>query len=136
MRTQHVDLCVVGCDRVAANGDTANKIGTYNLALVARAHGVPFYVAAPTSTIDLSIPTGAEIPIEERPADEIRKIGVESIAPPGASVYNPAFDVTPAEYITAIITEAGIAFPPYTESLPRMVNEARRIHTAARVPLA
>jgi methylthioribose-1-phosphate isomerase len=135
MRSRHVDLCVVGCDRVAANGDTANKIGTYNLAVVARAHGVPFYVAAPTSTIDLALSSGAQIPIEERAADEIVHIGSQRIAPPEAAVYNPAFDVTPAEYITAIITEAGIAYPPYTESLPPLVSAARRQHAAARAAL-
>jgi methylthioribose-1-phosphate isomerase len=133
MRSRAVDLCVVGCDRVAANGDTANKIGTYNLALVARAHGVPFYVAAPTSTIDLALPTGANIPIEERPPEEIIQVGGEAIAPRGAAVFNPAFDVTPAEYITAIITEAGIAYPPYIGSLPRLVAEARRMHASSRL---
>jgi len=125
MRTRRVDAVVVGCDRVAANGDTANKIGTYNLALAANAHGVPFYVAAPTSTIDLSIANGEEIPIEERPEEEITSIESIPIAPKGAPAYNPAFDVTPAQYITAIITEAGIAYPPYTESLPLMVEKAQ-----------
>ncbi len=126
MRTRGVDLCVVGCDRVAANGDTANKIGTYNLALVAHAHRVPFYVAAPTSTIDLSIPNGDAIPIEERPSQEVTHVGREQIVPNGVDVANPAFDVTPAEYITAIITEMGIAFPPYEVSLFEMVTKARR----------
>jgi len=125
MRTVGVDLCVVGCDRVVANGDTANKIGTYNLALAARAHGVPFYVAAPTSTIDLSIATGDEIPIEERPAREVTHIGDVQITPEGVHVANPAFDVTPAQYITAIITEVGIAYPPYEKSLPDMVARAQ-----------
>lgn len=124
MRTVGIDLCVVGCDRVAANGDTANKIGTYNLALAAHAHGVPFYVAAPTSTIDLSVKSGDEIPIEERPAEEVTHIGGVQITPDGTPVANPAFDVTPARYITAIITEAGIAYPPYEESLPQMVAQA------------
>ena len=132
MKRKHVDLCVVGCDRVAANGDTANKIGTYNLALAAKAHAVPFYVAAPTSTIDLSISDGDEIPIEERSALEVVQIGSEHIAPQGASVFNPAFDVTPAEYITGIITEVGIAHPPYIESLPRLVSQARKLHEAER----
>ena len=133
MKRKHVDLCVVGCDRVAANGDTANKIGTYNLALAAKAHAVPFYVAAPTSTVDLSIRNGDEIPIEERKATEVVQIGNEHIAPQGAGVFNPAFDVTPAEYITGIITEVGIAYPPYIESLPKMVSMARKMHDAERV---
>lgn len=128
MKRKKVDLCVVGCDRVAANGDTANKIGTYNLALAAKAHGVPFYIAGPTSTIDLAIASGDEIPIEERSASEIVQIGAERIAPDGAAVFNPAFDVTPAEYITGIITEAGIAYPPFNQSLPAMVSKARQMH--------
>jgi methylthioribose-1-phosphate isomerase len=129
MRTQGVDLCVVGCDRVAANGDTANKIGTYNLALVAHAHNVPFYVAAPTSTIDLTMPTGDDIEIEERAPEEVSLIGATQVTPEGASVANPAFDVTPAKYVTAIITEMGIAYPPYAQSLRKMValgDERRR----------
>ncbi len=125
MKTHHVDAVTVGCDRVAANGDTANKIGTYGLAIAARAHGVPFYIAAPTSTIDLCTPTGADIEIEERAAEEITNVGVERIAPEGCQVFNPAFDVTPAEYITAIITEMGVAYPPFTESLRALVNAAR-----------
>jgi methylthioribose-1-phosphate isomerase len=128
MRTAGVDLCVVGCDRVAANGDTANKIGTYNLALVARAHGIPFYVAGPLSTVDLAIPSGDAIPIEERDTWEVTQIGTEQIVPEGVAVANPAFDVTPAEYITAIITEAGIARPPYAESLRRLVEGAKALH--------
>ncbi len=126
MRTRKVDAVVVGCDRVALNGDTANKIGTYNLALAARAHGVPFYVAAPTSTIDLSLPNGAAIPIEERSEEEIVAFDGHPIAPVGAPAYNPAFDVTPAQYITAIITEAGIAYPPYEQSLPLQVETAKK----------
>ena len=126
MRTIGVDLCVVGCDRVAANGDTANKIGTYNLALVARAHGVPFYVVGPLSTLDLTIPDGDAIPIEERSAHEVTHVGLEHVTPGGTTVANPAFDVTPAAYITAIITEAGIAYPPYEESLPWLVGQAQR----------
>jgi len=126
MRKLGVDLVTVGCDRVARNGDTANKIGTYNLALAARAHGVPFYVVGPTSTIDLSIASGEEIQIEERPSEEVTHVGQEQVTPQGAQVCNPAFDVTPAEYITAIITEAGVAFPPYTTSLPQMVQAAQR----------
>jgi len=121
MHTVGIDLCVVGCDRVAANGDTANKIGTYNLALVAHAHNVPFYVAAPTSTIDMSLATGDEITIEERPAREVTHVGETQITPDGVTVANPAFDVTPARYITAIITEKGIAYPPFKDSLPALM---------------
>jgi len=124
MRTRGADLCVVGCDRVAANGDTANKIGTYNLALVAHAHGVPFYVVGPTSTVDLSIPSGEAINIEERPPREVTHVGDEQITPDGVSVANPAFDVTPAQYITAIITEMGVAYPLYEKSLAEMVARA------------
>ncbi len=127
MATRRVDLATVGCDRVAANGDTANKIGTYNLAIVARAHGVPFYVAAPTSTIDLSLKTGAEIEIEMRPAQEITHIGNEPIAPEQTEVLNPAFDVTPAKYITAFITEGGIAYPPFADSLSIVVQKAKEL---------
>lgn len=126
MRTRGVDLCVVGCDRVAANGDTANKIGTYNLAVVARAHGVPFYVAAPISSIDLTIPNGDVIPIEDRPPDEVARVGGERIPPEGVEVANPAFDVTPAAYVTAFITEVGIARPSFAKSLPALVEKARR----------
>jgi methylthioribose-1-phosphate isomerase len=133
MKRRHVDACVVGCDRVAANGDTANKIGTYNLALAAKAHNVAFYVAAPTSTIDLAIQDGDGIPIEERGAAEIVRLGGVRLAPEGAQGFNPAFDVTPAEYITGIITEVGIAYPPYTESLPKLVAEARALHASERV---
>jgi methylthioribose-1-phosphate isomerase len=125
MRTKGVDLCVVGCDRVAANGDTANKIGTYNLALVARAHGVPFYVAAPTSTIDLTVPNGDAIPIEERSPREVTHIGEEWITPEGTRVANPAFDITPAAYVTAIVTEVGIAYPPYEASLAALVKRGQ-----------
>jgi len=131
MRTRHVDLVTVGCDRVAANGDTANKIGTYNLALAARAHQVPFYIAAPASTIDLSLNSGDEIEIEERNEAEITWIGSEHVTPEYTPVYNPAFDVTPAGLITAIITEAGIAYPPYHESLLEMVSKARLMHAGS-----
>jgi methylthioribose-1-phosphate isomerase len=117
MRTRKIDLCVVGCDRIAANGDVANKIGTYNLALAAHAHGIPFYSAGPSSTIDLATPTGDDIPIEERPAEEVTHIGNFALTPPGASVSNPAFDITPASYLTAIITEKGVAYPPFIQSL-------------------
>jgi len=124
MQTVGIDLCVVGCDRVAANGDVANKIGTYNLALVAQAHNVPFYAAAPTSTIDLSTPTGDDIKIEERAPQEVTHIGATQVTPDDVRVANPAFDVTPAQYVTAIITEMGIAYPPYHESLAKMVGQA------------
>jgi methylthioribose-1-phosphate isomerase len=111
MKTKRVDLCIVGCDRVAGNGDTANKIGTYNLALAAHAHGVPFYVACPTSTIDFSIATGEQIEIEERSEDEILQFYGQKIAAYGISAWNPAFDVTPWGLITAFITEKGIIKP-------------------------
>jgi methylthioribose-1-phosphate isomerase len=120
MRQGKIDLCFVGCDRVASNGDTANKIGTYNLALAAYAHGIPFYVVGPTSTVDLQLPSGEEIPIENRPASEITWVEGVRIAPAGADASNPAFDITPAQFITAIITEKGIAVPPYQESLARL----------------
>ncbi len=112
MRQGRVQLCVVGADRIAANGDVANKIGTYSVAVLAKAHGIPFYVAAPHSTIDLSTPSGDQIPIEQRPPDEVTSVfGSPPIAPAGVEVLNPAFDITPADYITAIITERGIFKP-------------------------
>ncbi len=117
MRTRKVDMVVVGCDRVAANGDTANKIGTFNLALAAAHNNVPFYVAAPTATIDMATPTGDDIEIEERAAEEITQIGGTRVAPEGGPVFNPAFDVTPAQLITGIITELGIVRPSYREGL-------------------
>jgi len=113
MRTGQVDLVVVGADRIAANGDTANKIGTYSVAVLAREHGIPFYVAAPWSTIDVSMKDGDGIPIEERDAREVTHIGTTQLAPEGAGVRNPSFDVTPHKYVTAIITEKGIYKPPY-----------------------
>jgi len=125
MRTAGVDLCVVGADRVAANGDTANKIGTYNLAVVAHENGVPFYVAAPTTTIDLSTTTGDEIEIEERPAPEVTTIGNWQITPDDTPVGNPAFDVTPARYITAIITEKGVVYPPFEQNLAQVIKKGR-----------
>lgn len=121
MQQGKVDLVIVGADRIAANGDTANKIGTYSLAVLAQAHGVPFYVAAPTSTIDLKVATGQEIPIEERPAKEIRECFGVAIAPAEVNVYNPAFDVTPAKYITGIITEKGIVAAPYSVNLLKLM---------------
>lgn len=108
-----VQAVIVGADRVAANGDVANKIGTFGLAIVARALGVPFYVALPTSTIDPAIPTGADIPIEERVEAELRQFNGRAIVPEAAQVYNPAFDITPHDYVTAFITERGVVWPPY-----------------------
>jgi methylthioribose-1-phosphate isomerase len=113
MSRGQVDLVVTGADRIAANGDTANKIGTYAVAVLARHHGVPFYVAAPCSTIDPTIASGAEIPIEERDAAEVRHVGAQQTAPEASPVFNPAFDVTPASLISAIVTERGIYHPPY-----------------------
>ncbi len=110
MQRGEVDLVVTGADRVAANGDAANKIGTYGLAVLAEAHGIPFYIAIPRSTIDLSCATGRDIPIEERSADEVD-------AAPGAEVYNPAFDVTPARYVTGILTDGGLIGPPYEKTI-------------------
>jgi methylthioribose-1-phosphate isomerase len=122
MRQGLVDLVVVGADRIAANGDVANKIGTYSVAVLAREHGVPFYVAAPRSTIDLNTPDGRQIPIEERGAREVTHVGASQIAPNGAKVRNPAFDVTPHHLIAGIITECGILRPPYAESLRRVFD--------------
>ncbi len=119
MRQGKVDLVVVGADRIAANGDTANKIGTYTVAVLAREHRVPFYVAAPLSTIDLNTPDGAHIPIEERNPREVTHVKGTQLAPNGAHVWNPAFDVTPHQLIAGIITERGICRPPYVESLKK-----------------
>ncbi len=121
MKSTRIDACLVGCDRIASNGDVANKIGTYNLAIVAYAHGVPFYSVGPTTTIDFSIASGKEIPIEERPENEITHIGETQITPNGVKVFNPAFDITPAEYISAIITNLGVAVPPYDHSLRNLM---------------
>jgi len=123
MKNKDVDLVTVGCDRIAANGDTANKVGTYNLALVAKAHHVPFYIVGPTSTIDIRVPSGSKIPIEEREADEILRVGEEQIAPYDTKVCNPAFDVTPAELITAIITERGVIYPPFDENIRKALQQ-------------
>ncbi|HEY1159992.1 MAG TPA: S-methyl-5-thioribose-1-phosphate isomerase [Terracidiphilus sp.] len=120
MRAGRIQAVVVGADRIAANGDTANKIGTYNLAILAKEHGIPFYVAAPWSTIDLATATGDLIPIEERPAVEVTHHGGKQLTPNGVGICNPAFDVTPAKYVTAIITERGVLRAPYTESLRKM----------------
>jgi methylthioribose-1-phosphate isomerase len=118
-----VDLVVVGADRIAANGDTANKIGTYGVAVLAREHNIPFYVAAPLSTIDLRTPDGDHIPIEERNAREVTHVGSSQIAPAGAKIWNPAFDVTPHRFIAGIITERGIFRAPYIESLEQAFAE-------------
>ncbi|NKB82579.1 MAG: S-methyl-5-thioribose-1-phosphate isomerase [Nitrospirales bacterium] len=116
MRQEGIDVCIVGADRIAANGDVANKIGTYAVAVLAHVHGLPFYVAAPSSTVDLNTPTGDAIPIEQRDEQEVRTInGGPAVIPDGVAVWNPAFDVTPAKYVTAIITEKGIVRPGYEE---------------------
>jgi methylthioribose-1-phosphate isomerase len=120
-----VDLIVVGADRIAANGDVANKIGTYSLAVLANANAIPFYVAAPLSTIDLSLASGEDIPIEERSSQEVTHVGGISIAPEGVEAAHPAFDVTPARLVSAIITEQGVLRPPYAESLRAAVSGAK-----------
>ena len=121
MRTGRVSIVLVGADRIAANGDVANKVGTYKLAVVAKENGVPFYVVAPTSTVDLNTPNGEAIPIEERFPEEVTTIGGTRIAPEGVPVYNPAFDVTPHRYITGIVTEKGIVYPPFARHLRQAV---------------
>ncbi len=121
-----VDAVIVGCDRVAANGDTANKIGTYALAVLARENGLPFYVAGPLSTFDAATPTGAGIVIEERSADEVRRLGA-AVTAPDVPVWNPAFDVTPAEYVTAFITDAGVLRPPFDASIAAALRGASRV---------
>jgi methylthioribose-1-phosphate isomerase len=120
-----VDRVIVGADRIAKNGDFANKIGTYTVAVLARRHGVPFYVAAPLSTFDPEIESGSEIPIEERAGGEVTELAGERIAPEGTSGFNLAFDVTPAELVDAIVTEAGVLRPPYAESIARVLGAAR-----------
>jgi len=122
MARGEVDAVIVGADRIAANGDVANKIGTYTVAVLARENSLPFYVAAPVSTIDLATPSGAEIPIEERGAEEVTHHGGRRMAPEGVAVRNPAFDVTPHRYVSAIITERGIAREPFVETLARLVG--------------
>jgi methylthioribose-1-phosphate isomerase len=125
MREREVDLVIVGADRVAANGDVANKIGTYGVALAARAHAIPFYVAAPLSTLDPRTPNGAAIPIEERGRDEMARIAGRTLIPDGVPVRHPAFDVTPADLVTAIVTEAGVARAPYASGLAELLRIAR-----------
>ncbi len=122
MKQGKVDAVVVGADRIAANGDTANKIGTYMVAVLAREHDIPFYVAAPVSTIDLQITSGDQIPIEERDTREVTHVREHRLAPEGVNVHNPAFDVTPHEFIHAIITDKGVARQPYTENLQKLVT--------------
>jgi methylthioribose-1-phosphate isomerase len=127
-----IDLAVVGADRIARNGDTANKIGTYGVAVLARAHGLPFYVVAPTSTVDLAKTSGQDITIEERRPEEVTSLGGRALAPHGTRVANPAFDVTPAKLISAIITEQGIARPPFVRELPRLVKGVGRAAAAPK----
>ncbi len=124
MRKGQVQRVIVGADRVAANGDVANKVGTYKLAVVAKENGVPFYSAMPTSTIDMSLPEGDAIPIEERDAREVTHIEGVPIAPEGVRVSNPAFDVTPEKYIAALITDRGVVYPPFDQNLPRLFHAA------------
>lgn len=122
MARGEIQSVIVGADRIAKNGDVANKIGTYTLAVLAHTHGIPMYVAAPRSTLDLDLPSGAEIPIEERSADEVLTLGTQRIAPRGAGARHPAFDVTPARLVTAIITDVGVARAPYETSLARLLG--------------
>jgi methylthioribose-1-phosphate isomerase len=127
MRQGKISAIVVGADRIAANGDVANKIGTYTVAVLAKEHGVPFYVAAPFSTVDLDTPDGGKIPIEQRARQEVTHIAGRAIAPEGVAVENPAFDVTPAHYVTCIVTERGIARRPYEESLAKLAESREKI---------
>jgi methylthioribose-1-phosphate isomerase len=120
MKQHRIDAVIVGADRIARNGDTANKIGTYSLAILAAHHGIPFYVAAPRSTVDFSLPNGEAIPIEERAAGEVASFAGKPVAPDDAVVYNPAFDVTPGHLITAFVTECGIIRPPDVDSIPEL----------------
>jgi len=124
MRQGKISAVVVGADRIAANGDVANKIGTYTVAVLAKEHGIPFYVAAPISTVDLETPDGSKIPIEQRNPAEVTHIAGKAVTPAGVGIENPAFDVTPAKYVTAIITERGIARAPYEESLRKLAEES------------
>lgn len=126
MRTGQVDIVLVGSDRTAANGDVANKIGTYKLAVVARENGVPFYPVVPTSTIDLDLANGDLIPIEERSPDEVLCVAGKRVAPEGASARNPAFDVTPHRYVTGIVTEVGVVYPPFEKNLREAVHRAEQ----------
>ncbi|MGM9520629.1 MAG: S-methyl-5-thioribose-1-phosphate isomerase [Phascolarctobacterium sp.] len=125
MKQKGINAVVVGADRIAANGDAANKIGTYGVALAAKAHGIPFYIAAPVSTFDFSIASGAEIPIEERAAAEVKSFRSEQTAPDGVATFNPAFDVTPSELIAGIITEYGVIRAPYIENIKRLQEQSK-----------
>jgi methylthioribose-1-phosphate isomerase len=127
LRSGRIGCVVVGADRIAANGDVANKIGTYSVAVLAKDNGIPFYVAAPVSTFDLTLKSGDEIPIEQRAAVEVTEVFGVPVAPVGMRVENPAFDVTPAKYVTAIITERGVARAPFSESLKRLADSAARV---------
>ncbi|MBX5494028.1 MAG: S-methyl-5-thioribose-1-phosphate isomerase [Bryobacteraceae bacterium] len=122
LKSGRIGCVVVGADRIAANGDVANKVGTYSVAVLAKENNVPFYVAAPISTLDMTLESGDQIPIEQRSPSEVTHVFGVEVAPPGISVENPAFDVTPSRYVTAIITERGVARPPYTESLRKLVS--------------
>jgi len=122
MRKEKIDLVLVGADRITANGDIANKIGTYILAVLAKENGIPFYSAAPTSTLDLTLSSGEDITVEERPPQEVLYIQNKRIAPVGAQVRNPAFDITPSRYVTGIITEKGIVYPPWKENLKKLIT--------------
>jgi methylthioribose-1-phosphate isomerase len=129
MKQGKIGAIVVGADRIAANGDVANKIGTYTVAVLAKEHGIPFYVAAPLSTVDMETPDGSKIPIEQRNAREVTHIAGKQMTPDGVEIENPAFDVTPAKYVTAIVTERGIARAPYEDSLRRLSEERAAVGT-------
>jgi methylthioribose-1-phosphate isomerase len=122
MNQGKIDAVIVGADRIAANGDVANKIGTYTVAVLAKEHGIPFYVAAPFSTVDMKTPDGSQIPIEQRSTREVTHFAGKQIAPDGVNVENPAFDVTPHRYVSAIITERGVVRAPYAESLRELAE--------------
>jgi methylthioribose-1-phosphate isomerase len=130
MKQGKIGAIVVGADRIAANGDVANKIGTYTVAILAKEHNIPFYVAAPISTVDLATPDGSKIPIEQRNAREVTHIGGKQMTPDGVDIENPAFDVTPAKYVTAIVTERGIAKAPYEESLRRLAGRSSEVSSS------
>ena len=132
MKQGKIGAIVVGADRIAANGDVANKIGTYPLAVLAREHNIPFYVAAPFSSIDMEMPDGSKIPIEQRASREVTHVGEKQLTPTGVKIENPAFDVTPHRYVTAIITERGVARAPYSESLQAFAREAELQTTSSR----
>lgn len=131
LRSGRIGCVVVGADRIAGNGDVANKIGTYSVAVLAKENDVPFYVAAPVSTLDLSLDSGDKIPIEERASQEVTHLSGAAVAPEGIKVANPAFDVTPNRYVTAIITERGIARPPFEDNLRKLIEEKQSLHERA-----